>query len=182
MSYSSTSAGKTASVINFLITVTLSVIFLIYLSLTIYTKDALWFYPVFDAQPSFAIIRCYGEEIPLSQNSEPLQEIANLVNQQISGEKRWSELNLSDSALEDYQTNPRMIVLELYYDTPQRIHSFSPFFSNFDSLLIPLDGRYANEHILFNLIRNKPGGGSFHVNSFTSTLDYLDTHDLCKRK
>lgn len=180
--YSNQSAGKTASVLNFIATIVFSILLLIYLSLTVYTKDALWFYPIFNAQPSTGLIRCYGEEILLTQPSAHLTAITQLVNEQISGDKRWSELNLSDPTLEDYQTNPRMIILELYYDTPQRIHSFSPFFSNFDALLIPLDGRYADEHILFNLIRNKPGGGSFHVNDFTPVLNYIDEQALCKRQ
>jgi hypothetical protein len=181
VSYHSTqSSGRTASVLNFLLTVFLSILFMVYFSLTAYTKDALWFYPVFDGEPALGIIRCYGTEVLLEQGSEQLQTISGLVNEQISGDKRWDELNLTDETYLDYQTNSRMMILELYYDQPQRVHSQSPFFSGFDTLLIPLDGRHSNTNILFNLVRGRPGGGSFHVETFAPVLEYIESSDLCK--
>lgn len=177
---SQTSSGRTASVLNFLLTIIAAILFLVYFSLTAYTKDALWFYPVFNAQPALATLRCYGTEVMLTQNSGHLQPIADLVNKQISGDKRWDELNLTNETYVDYQTNAGMMVLELYYDEPQRIHSQSLFFSGFDTLIIPLDGRHADTNILFNLVRGKPAGGSFHVESFAPVLEYIENNDLCK--
>lgn len=183
MSYmSSQSSGRNASVLNFIITIVLAVSFFVYISLTAYTKDAMWFYPVFNGAPTFGIIRCYGEEAPLKQDSAHLQTIAGLVNGQISGDKRWDELNLTNETYLDYQTNKNMMILELYYDEPQRVHSQSPFFSGFDTLLIPLDGRHSNTNILFNLVRGRPGGGSFHVETFAPVISYIGSNDLCKLK
>ncbi|NWF65587.1 MAG: hypothetical protein HXY38_14925 [Chloroflexi bacterium] len=176
------SAGKTASVLNFLITIFLAIIAFIYLSLTAYTKDALWFYPIFDAQPAFGILYCYGEEMALEQGTAHLTALTALVNEQISGDKRWDELNLTDETFLYYQTNDRLMLLEFHYDEPQRIHSFSPFFSNFDALLIPLDGRHAEKDIIFSLVRGKPSGGSFHLETFDAVLSYIENNNLCKRK
>lgn len=176
---SHSSTGRNASLLNFLVTIVLAILSFIYISLTAYTKDALWFYPLFDAQPSAAVIRCYGEQIVLAENSDHLAAIADLVNKQISGDKRWDELNLTDATYLDYQTSRNVMILELYYDEPQRIHSTSPFFSGFDSLLIPLDGRFASTNIMFSLIRGKPAGGSFHVETFAPLREYITNNAIC---
>lgn len=176
------SAGRSASILNFLVTIFLAIIAFIYLSLTAYTKDALWFYPMFDAQPALGLVRCYGEEVVLEDGSEHLTAITALVNEQISGDKRWDELNLTDETFQYFQTSDLMMLLELRYDEPQRIHSFSPFFSNFDTLLIPLDGRHSEKVILFNLVNGKPSGGSFHLETFEPLVSYIESNDLCKRK
>jgi hypothetical protein len=75
-----------------------------------------------------------------------------------------------------------MMILELHYAEPQRIHSFSPFFSNFSTLLIPLDGRHAEKNLIFSLVRGKPSGGSFHFETFAPVLSYIESNDLCKPK
>jgi hypothetical protein len=179
--YSQQSSGRTASVLNFILTITGAIVFFIYISLTAYTKDALWFYPVFEGTPTSAIIYCYGEEKIITYESEHLSALTQLVNEQISGDKRWDQLNLSDQSYLDYQTSKIFMTLALLYDEPQRIHSQSPFFSNFDTLLIPLDGRNADTNILFSLIRNKPSGGSFHVTSFDSVRTYIQENKLCTK-
>lgn len=175
----SLSPARTASVFGFILTIVFTATCLIYLSLTVYTKDALWFYPVFNARPALAVIRCYGEQITLRETDAHLTAIAGLVNQQISGPKRWDELNLTDATYLDYQTSAKVMVLELYYDEPQRIHSTSPFFSGFDALLIPLDGRHASSHVMFSLIRGKPAGGSFHVATFDPLREYITDNAIC---
>jgi hypothetical protein len=176
------SAGRTASVLNFLLTVFLAIVAFIYLSLTAYTKDALWFYPVFEARPAFGVLRCYGEEILIQEDSPHLSPITALVNEQISGDKRWDELNLTDETFQYFQSSDLMLLLELNYDEPQRIHSYSPFFSNFDTLLIPLDGRHSEKTILFSLVNGKPSGGSFHLVTYDPLKSYIEENDLCKRK
>lgn len=180
MSYlSDTSGGKTASIFDFLLTIGGAAVFFIYLTLAIYTKDARWFWPFFTAEPSYAVIRCYGNEVTLDGSWPETAEITRLVNEQVSGDKRWDELNLTDETFEYYQTSPLMVVLEMHYAEPQRIHSQSPFFSGFDALIIPLDGRFSEQEILFNLVNSKPAGGSFHVDSFDPLRNYLAEQGLC---
>lgn len=180
MSYTSEqSKGKGASVFNFLFTITLAVLFLIYFSIMAYTKDALWFYPVFDGRPAAMSMNCYGEPVSVEPDSDEFNTIINMVNEQISGDKRWDQLSLRDETLQDYQLSTNMMVLELFYNEPQRIHSQSPFFSGFTSLLIPLDGRYADQNIMFALRNGKPSGGSFHLTSFEPTKEFIENSNLC---
>ena len=182
MSYpSDRSSGRTASVLNFLITVTLAIAFLIYFSITAYTKDALWFYPVFDATPAAVEILCYGGRVTLEPGSVHFTTVYGMVNEQISGDKRWDPLNLTDPTHQDYRTTDVMMVLEMSYDEPQRIHSRSPFFSGFTSLLIPLDGRYSDQNIMFALRNGKPSGGSFHLQSLEQTRQYIENNNLCRK-
>lgn len=182
MSYQSDiSKAKSASLLEFLITIVLAVALFIYLSIAIYTKDLLWFWPVFNSQPVYALIRCYGEEVYLEGNSSDLTAIAVMVNEQLSGEKRWDVLNLTDQTHEEYQSGSRMMILELFYDEPQRLHASSLFFSGFDSILIPLDGRHADTSIVFALIEGRPSGGSFHVKSFQHVIEYLAQQNICTK-
>lgn len=173
------SRGRTASVIEFVGITTLAIALLVYASIAAYTKDPLWFWPVFDAQPSAIVIRCYGQELLVATASTEGSAITKLVNEQLSGPKRWDELNLSDQTHSDYLTNPGVMVLELYYAVPVRVHSHSPFFSNINSLIIPLDGRFADEDSVFGLINDKPTGGSFHVESTREITDYVTQRSLC---
>jgi hypothetical protein len=168
-------------VLNFLVTSTLAILFLIYFSIMAYTKDALWFYPVFDSTPALIEIRCYGEQVTLDAKSEHLLAVSNMVNEQISGDKRWDELNLTDQTYQDYQTSDDMMILELFYNEPQRIHSRSPFFSGFTSLLIPLDGRFSNTNIMFALRNGKPSGSSFHLVTLEPVKSYIENNNLCAK-
>ena len=182
MSYQSDiSVSKRVSLTEFFITIVLAFAFFVYLSITIYTKDPLWVWPVYNSQPVSALIRCYGGKVGLEGHSTDLTAIAGMVNEQLSGKKRWDELNLTDQTYEEYQSSPRMMILELFYDSPQRVHSSSPFFSNFDSLLIPLDGRHSDTSIIFALIGGMPGGGSFHVQDFQPVVDYLVQRNICSK-
>jgi hypothetical protein len=115
----------------------------------------------------------------VDSNSPHLSRIASLVNEQVSGDKRWDELNLTDQTYQDYTTGDTMMVLQLFYDEPQRIHSQSPFFSGFTTLLIPLDGRFSDTNIMFALVRGRPSGGSFHVTSFEAVRSYIVDNDIC---
>ncbi len=175
------SKGKSASLLEFLITIVLAVALFMYITIAIYAKDLLWFWPVFNSQPVYALIRCYGEEVYLEEDSSDLMAVAAMVNEQLSGEKRWDELNLTDQTHEEYQSSSQMMILELFYNDPQRLHTISQFFSNFDSMLIPLDGRHADSSIVFALINGKPSGGSFHVQSFQPVVEYLARQNICAK-
>ncbi|HXF85087.1 MAG TPA: hypothetical protein VNK49_06830 [Anaerolineales bacterium] len=177
-----TARGRKASILEFFLTIFFAIVGLVYLTTAAYTRDMLWFWPLFNAQPSSALIRCYGKEIYLDGSSQELKTIAEIVNKQISGKKRWDELNLTDQTYETYRTSPNVMILELYYATPQRIHSPSPFFSGFTELLIPLDGQYADTSIFFSLVDGKPSGSSFHVESFSALTEYLSQSGLCTKK
>jgi hypothetical protein len=180
MSYQSDiSGGRKASLLEFFITIVFSTMIFIYLSLAVYTKDLLWGWPFFKSQPAAGLVRCYGREVILEKNSADLTAISAMVNEQLTGKKRWDELNLTDQTYGEYQSNSQMTILEFFYDAPQRLHSISPFFSGFDSILIPLDGRHSETFIVFALIDGRPSGGSFHVQDLQPVVDYLVQRNLC---
>jgi hypothetical protein len=173
------SRGTTASVIEFLVTVVVSLALLVYLSLAAYTKDGLWFWPVFNAQPSAIIIYCYGNPVSLDGQSQAVQDLADLINTQISGDKRWDTLNLTNDTYNDYITTPSFLVMEFVYSRGQRIHSASPFFTGFTSLILPVDARHSETNTIFGLINNKPAGGSYHLETISPIKNYLAQSGLC---
>ena len=175
------SGGRQASLLDFIVTIAVSAALFGYLSIAIYTKDLLWGWPVFDARPVSGLVRCYGEEVILEENTTHLLAISGMVNEQLTGKKRWDELNLSVQTHDEYLSTSRMMILELFYNSPQRLHSSSPFFSGFNSLLIPLDGRHSDASIVFALIDGSPGGGSYHVQDFQNVVNYLAQNDICTK-
>jgi hypothetical protein len=175
----SVSAGKTVSLLDFLLTIGLVIIVFIYLMLAAYSRDLVWFWPKFDELPVQVLVRCHGQERRLEGTSAEAQEIAWMLNEQISGDKRFDNLNLTTPTYEYYLTDPGVVTLELFYSEPVRIHLPNMYFSNITSLLLPLEGRYANTRIVFGLINGVPAGGSFHVNSTQKIVDYLAESGLC---
>jgi hypothetical protein len=177
----SVSAGKKASLLDFLLTIILAIAGFLYLIMAAYSHDPLWFWPKFSDMPAQIIIRCHGSERTLERNSKEAGEIAALTNDQISGDKRFDILNLTDPTYHYYETDPGVVTLELVYSDPVRIHFPNMFFTNITSLLIPLEGRYASSSIVFGLINGVPAGGSFHMKSNQAIIDYLDRSALCNK-
>jgi hypothetical protein len=178
---SSVTMGKKASILDFLLTVTIVLIGSLYLTIASYSRDLLWFWPKFEVMPAQVIIQCYGSKQILEGNSQEAEEITTLVNDQISGDKRFDPLSLTIPTYEYYQNNPDVVILELVYSSPVRIHLPNMFFTNITSLIIPLEGRYASSFIIFGLIDGVPAGGSFHINSNQAIMDYLDHSALCSK-
>jgi hypothetical protein len=173
------SRGTTASVVEFLLTIVITIVVLVYLSLMAYTKDGLWFWPVFRAQPSSIVIYCYGNQVSLDGQTADAKELANLLNHQLSGDKRWDELSLTSDTYNDYVGDPAFLALEFIYPEGQRIHSPSPFFTGFTSLMLPVDARHAETNTVFSLINGRPAGGSFHLESILPIKNYIDQSKLC---
>jgi hypothetical protein len=176
---SSVSAGKKVSILDFLLTIGLAIVVFIYLMLAAYSRDLLWFWPKFDEMPVLVLVRCQGQEHRLEGTSAEAQVIAWMLNEQLSGNKRFDNLNLSAPTYEYYQTDQGVITLELLYSEPVRIHLPNMYFSNITSLLVPVEGRYANNKIVFGLINGVPAGGSIHVNSTQKIVDYFAKSGLC---
>jgi hypothetical protein len=143
------------------------------------TGDILFFWPVFDGKPQRIIVHCYGEDVVVEPWLSTYEPINLAVNQSLTGTKRWDPLSMSNATYADYQTGSTMMVLELTYDPPARIHSSYKFFKNFDSLVIPLDGRHASSNSVFGRLRGYSLAGSFHVKNITTILTTLEQHGLC---
>lgn len=157
------------------------IVIIAYSVISLNTRDWLWFWPKFDSQPDQIILHCYGADVPIDPISKDFSDITHMVNESLSGTKRWDPLSLSESTYQDYQTNSDMMTLELHYPTTVRIHSNNIFFSNVDKLIIPLDGRHASIGAIFARTQDgKPTAGSLIVENTTLIARHIDAFGLCR--
>ena len=154
---------------------------LVYLIIALNTGDLLWASPVFDARPESITIHCFGRDIILEPGSEHFTALTEMVNESLSGRKRWDSLSLSEETYQDYQGHPDMMVLEFTYPEELRVHSPYRFFSKIDQILIPLVGRHAQTNAVFGRVRENPAAGSFHIQSTAHLVEYLAAQELCEQ-
>jgi hypothetical protein len=152
---------------------------LVYLIIALNTDDLLWFSPIFSSQPQTILIHCFGNDVYIESNTSEFKTVTDLVNDSLSGRKRWDSLTISDATYQDYQTHPEMMVVELSYSEPVRIHSRYKFYSNVEQIIIPLVGRHAQSNAVFGRTNNRPLAGSFHVTATTPIKNYLTESSLC---
>jgi hypothetical protein len=139
----------------------------------------LWASPIFNGQPSTIVIHCYGKDITLEEGSVQFAELNQRFNTALSGRKHWDDTSLSEQTYQEYQTSPDMMVLQLYYPEPVRVHSNYKFFSKVDTLIVPLVGRHASSAAIFGRLGRYPTAGSFHIESMTLLTDYIASDNLC---
>ena len=152
---------------------------LIYGIIALNTGDLLWASPVFNYQPQTITIHCFGEDVYLEMGTTDFDGVTKVVNQSLTGRKRWDPTSISDLTYEEYQSHPKMMVVELTYPQPIRVHSRYKFFSNVDRIIIPLVGRHAQSKSVFGRRFDFPIPGSFHANDLERVKDYLTENDLC---
>ena len=152
---------------------------LIYLIIALNTGDLLWISPFFNANPVAIVVHCYGEDVPIDTSSDEFSDINSLVQQALTGRKRWDPLTMSAVTYQEYQSHPGMMVLELFYGSKIRIHSHYKFFSNVDTLIIPLDGRHAQTNAIFGRTNEYINVGSFHVKTTAPLVEYLSEEGIC---
>lgn len=158
-----------------------SIVIVTYGVISLNTGDWLWFWPKFDSRPNQIILHCYGEDIIIDPYSQGFSDITRMVNESLSGPKRWDPLSLSDETYHDYQTQSNMMTLELHYPQSVRIHSDTIFFSSVDTLIIPLDGRHAAVGAVF--ARNQegdPAAGSLIVENTTIIARHISAFGICR--
>ena len=155
--------------------------FIVFAIISMNTGDILWFWPVFNENPQQVIVHCYGEDVTVESWASAYGPVNLAVNESLSGTKRWDSLSMSDATYSDYQINATMMVLELVYDPPARIHSFYKFFKNLDRLIIPLDGRHASSNSVFGRLREQTLAGSLHVETTELIVTALEDQGLCRK-
>lgn len=143
------------------------------------TGDLLWFWPTFDEMPAEVIVHCYGEDVEVKPGGPAFEAVTNAVNTSLSGTKRWDDTSMSEETLLEYQTGPKMMVLELHYDPPVTVHSAYAFFKNVNWLVIPLDGRHAQTKSVFARTGRFINAGSYHVESTASIVAALQDYNVC---
>lgn len=160
----------------------IAVVVVAFLIISLNTGDLLWFVPTFDGRPTSMLVHCYGQEVVINAGDPSYQPVNEAVNEALSGSKRWDSLSMSDSTYAEYQTNPTMLVIELMYSPPTRIHSFYKFYKNVDTIVIPLDGRHASTNAVFGYHLGNMIAGSLHVDSMEPILNALAEEGICQIK
>ena len=167
------------SLIGMLTTVGVVIGAILYLLIALNTQDSLWFVTSFDEYPYEITVYCYGEEVVLVPEHPLYDEVVAVVNSTLSDPKNWDGLTMSPDTYSEYTVSPDMMVIELFYTPPARIHSVYRYFSNLSSIVIPLDGRHANTHAIFGKIGTSPGAGSLHYGGIPEIRSFIETSDIC---
>jgi hypothetical protein len=158
-----------------------SMVIIAYSVISLNTGDWLWFWPKFDSRPDQIILHCYGKDVVVDPFSKGFSDITRLVNESLSGEKRWDPLSLSEATYQDYQNDPKMMTLELFYPQAVRVHTGTIYFSNVDNLIIPLDGRHARVGAVFGRSQGgDPAAGSLIVDNTPAIAKHLSAAGLCE--
>ena len=177
---SSKNEVRQPSIWGLLWTILLFVLITVYGVISLNTRDLLWFWPKFENQPTSILVHCYGEDVEITTASQNFDPLTDVINRTLSGEKRWDPLSLSEATYEEYRTSPGVLTMEVNFPEAVRIHTQTTFFSNVDTLVIPLDARHSTYNTLFG--RTQAGdqaAGSLHVDSLDELRAYLYTHAIC---
>jgi hypothetical protein len=145
------------------------------------TGDLLWFWPNFQEVPVEITVHCYGTDLQVDPGQPAFEAVNNAVNASLSGSKRWDQLSMSDETYQEYQTNPAVMVVEMSYDPPVRIHSQYSFFKHVDKLIIPLDGRHVSTNPVFGRTGEFTNSGSYHIKSTASIAEALQGQGICAK-
>jgi hypothetical protein len=167
------------SLTNLFSTVIVFMIVVAYGFVSLNTEDALWFWPKFEETPQEIVVFCYGSEKVIEPGSSQFLELTALANESISGRKNWDSLSMSDDTYIYYQTSSDMLVLELRYQHPVRIHSLYKYFSNVSALVIPLEGRHSQTHAVFGRTGEDFTAGSLHIQNIRAMRDFLSSQGIC---
>jgi hypothetical protein len=167
------------SVINLVIIVIVVISLAVYALISFATGDWLWFSNAFRETPNAIVLHCYGESMDIDPGTFHFSKLKEIMNESMSGRKRWDSLTMSEKTYQDYQASDNMIVLEFFYPEPVRVHSTYKFYSNVDNLVVPIEGRHAQTNAVFGQTGGVPTGGSLHINSTDQFKVYMTNSDLC---
>ena len=167
------------SVITLIVIVVLAMVSVIYAMISIATGDFLWFSNSFRETPNAIVLHCYGETIDIDPGSFHFSKFKQIMNESMTGRKRWDPLTMSVETYQEYQTNPQMIVLEFFYPDPVRVHSSYKFYSSVDNLVVPIEGRHSQTNAVFGQANGIPTGGSLHIESTEEFKVYMTNMELC---
>ncbi len=164
-----------------LLTVGLALVLLVfYLIMSITTQDTLWFWPVFDAEPSVVVVYCYGSQVEIEAEDQGFQDLVAELRRGLFGLKHWTELSLSQATLEEYRdAGSDEVVLEYQFPAPVRIHSHYRLYSSIEALIVPLEGRHSTANSVFGLSRGRPTAGSLRLRDMVDFRGILRENDLC---
>jgi len=167
------------SLLSLLGTVVIFVVAAGYGMLSLSTEDPLWFVPTFSEDAAEAAVYCRGAHETVAAGSPHLASINTFVKEALSGRTNWDSLTMSAATYQYYQVSEAVVVLEVRYNRPVRVHSIYKYFSGIDTIIIPLVGRHSNVNAVFGMIDGIPTAGALHIDSTEAMLKYLSANGLC---
>jgi hypothetical protein len=173
--------SRSPSLLGLISTVVFLIVSLIYLFVSFNTQDPLWFVSTFSARPVQIVINCYGSQTIIRPEDSRYEGVVTTVNEILSGRKYWDSLSLSDETYTEYVDSPEMMIIELFYAPRIRIHSFYKYFSDLDSIIIPLDGRHANTNAIFGRTNDRNTAGSLHFDHVPEILQWIEAQGICNK-
>jgi hypothetical protein len=171
--------SKNPSLLNLVVTASVLITTLVYGFVAINTEDALWFYPTFNEIPEEIFINCFGVTATMRPGDAHYDELTTQINTTLSKTKNYDGTTMSDSTYAYYQTSGVVLVLELFYSQPVRIHSFYRFFSDLDSIVIPLVGRHSQSNAIFGRANGLNTAGSLHYAGMPGVLAFIEANGIC---
>jgi hypothetical protein len=168
------------SVLNLILIVIVIIAILVYGIISLSTGDLMWFSNRFTETPNGVIVHCFGNTIEFNPGSYQFGALTEIMNETMSGQKRYDSLSMSLETYQDYQQHPGMVAIEFFYPTPIRVHSEVKFYSNVDNLIIPLEGRHAQTNAVFGQNNGTPTAGSLHVDSTERLKEFLRNQKICQ--
>lgn len=170
---------KQPSIIN-LVLIVITIMFIMGFSvLALMTGDPLWFVSEFNLQPNAIEVLCYGEGVTINPSSPQFASLSAMFNENFSQTKNWDSLTMSDETWAEYQTGNATMTLVLSYPETFRVHSTYKYFSNIDTLIIPLDGRHSGSNAVFGLAGDLPSSGAFHIPETDNLNQFITTNGIC---
>lgn len=167
------------SILRLIIIVILAIGVVVYALISFATGDFLWFSNTFRETPNAIVLHCYGETIDIDPGSFHFSKFKEIMNESMTGRKRWDPTTMSEETYIDFQTNQKSIMVEFFYPEPVRVHSTYKFYSNVDNLIVPLKGHHSQTNAVFGRANGTPNGGSLHIESTDEFRTYLKNMELC---
>ena len=171
--------SKSPSLLNLGITSLVILVALIYGFVTLSTEDPLWFTSAFEEIPEEVFVNCYGQISNLLPEDPRYNGLVATLNVSLSSGKNYDSLTMSDETYEYYLTSDDVMVLEVIYTQQIRIHSFVKYFSNLDSIVIPLDGRHSNTNAIFGRSNGYSTAGSLHYLTMPQVREFVEANNIC---
>jgi hypothetical protein len=125
-------------------------------------------------------VHCFGNTTVFDPGSYHFGALAKIMNETMSGQKRYDPLSMSQETYQDYQQHPGMVAVEFFYPAALRVHSEVKFYSSVDNLVVPLVGRHAQTNAVFGQNKGVPTAGSLHVESTERLKEYLHNQKICQ--
>ncbi len=173
--------SKSPSLLGLLATVVFVIVGLVYGIVALNTQDVIWFVSSFSERPTQITINCYGNKVFIRPEDARYEGLTTKVNEILSGKKYWDGLTISDETFTEYETSSEMVIMELFYAPRVRIHSFYKYFSDLDSIILPLEGRHAKTNAVFGRRNNKNTAGSLHFDHVPQILEWIETEGICSK-